>query len=282
MSRAASPKARRAVLLQEMGLAPFWTLRARQMPETERPAEEIADDALDQASDRSVDTGFEAPVDLWIDGPADPWIDAPLAPRPAAATSTAIASMDWQQLEAEVAVCERCQLCHGRKRSVFGVGDRRARWLFIGEGPGRKEDQQGEPFVGPAGKLLDNMLLALDMRRGENVFITNIVKCRPSGADGRDRPPSAEEAAACLPFLERQIALIQPTILVALGKTAALSLLALPEQTTLGSLRGKAYQYAGRPLVVTYHPAYLLRTPADKGKVWADLCQAMDIYGAAS
>lgn len=185
-----------------------------------------------------------------------------------------IAQMDWETLEAAVRDCTRCRLCEGRHHAVPGTGDRKARWLFVGEGPGRNEDLQGEPFVGPAGKLLDNMLRALDLERGRDTYIANVVKCRPVGPDGRDRPPAADEVAACLPYLRRQIALLQPQVVVALGKTAAVSLLGLPEDTTLGSLRGPARSLEGLPLVVTYHPAYLLRKPADKARTWRDLCTA--------
>lgn len=185
-----------------------------------------------------------------------------------------IEAMDWQTLEDAIRQCTRCGLCEGRTHAVPGVGDRQARWLFVGEGPGRNEDQQGEPFVGPAGKLLDNMLRALGLARGTNTYIANIVKCRPVGADGRDRPPVPDEVAACLPYLHRQIALIRPTLIVALGKTAATSLLGLSEDTSLASLRSQVHTVAGLPLIVTYHPAYLLRKPADKAKTWRDLCMA--------
>ncbi|NUT59752.1 uracil-DNA glycosylase [Herbaspirillum sp. C9C3] len=191
-------------------------------------------------------------------------------------------TMDWPQLKQQVAGCRRCGLCQGRKNTVFGVGDEKARWLFIGEGPGRNEDQQGEPFVGPAGKLLDNMLLSMGVKRGENAYIANIVKCRPTDDNGRDRPPSAQEVAACLPYLQRQIELIQPTVLVALGKTAAISLLGMDPATPVSRLRGTVHRYQDRPLVVTYHPAYLLRTLTDKSKAWADLCLAMSTYQAQS
>ena len=191
-----------------------------------------------------------------------------------------IAVMDWGRLEEAVAGCVRCGLCHGRTRTVFGTGDRKANWLFVGEGPGRNEDLQGEPFVGPAGKLLDTMLRAMDLRRGENAFFANIVKCRPTGADGRDRPPAPEEVAACMPYLERQIALLKPEVIVALGKTAGTALLGLPPDTSLASLRGKVHRRTGLPLVVTYHPAYLLRKPADKAKSWIDLCLAMQAYAS--
>ncbi len=162
---------------------------------------------------------------------------------------------------------------------MFGVGDRKATWLFVGEGPGYNENLRGEPFVGAAGHLLDNMMRALDMQRGENTFIANVVKCRPTDAQGKDRPPAPDEAAACLPYLKRQIALIAPGVIVALGKTAAISLLGLDPETPVGQLRGKQHRYARVPLVVTYHPAYLLRKPVEKSKAWADLCLARTASG---
>jgi DNA polymerase len=161
---------------------------------------------------------------------------------------------------------------------VFGVGDPVAPWLFVGEGPGYNENLQGEPFVGAAGQLLDNMLRALNIARGQRAYIANIVKCRPTDDNGRDRPPSAEEVAACLPYLQRQIALIQPRMIIALGKTAAVSLLGMSPETPVGQLRGRVHQLNGIPLVVTYHPAYLLRKPADKAKAWQDLCLALDHF----
>ncbi len=190
------------------------------------------------------------------------------------------AAMDWDALEDRIRTCTRCGLCEGRKHAVPGVGDRAARWLFVGEGPGRNEDMQGEPFVGPAGKLLDNMLRALTLSRGQDTYIANIVKCRPVGSDGKDRPPSPDEVSACMPFLHRQIALIQPQVIVALGKTAAVALLGLPADTALAGLRGEPRVVDGIPLVITYHPAYLLRQPADKAKTWRDLCLAKSIIDA--
>ena len=188
-----------------------------------------------------------------------------------------LAAMDWDALEASIRECTQCGLCEGRKHAVPGVGDRGARWLFVGEGPGRNEDLQGEPFVGPAGKLLDNMLRALGLARGQDTYIANIVKCRPVGSDGRDRPPTPDEVNACMPYLRRQIALIRPQVIIALGKTAAVSLLGLPAETALAGLRGQPREFDGIPLVITYHPAYLLRQPADKAKTWRDLCLAQHI-----
>ena len=196
-------------------------------------------------------------------------------------TDTEIAGMDWAALQAAVSTCTRCDLCRSRTRTVFGAGDAKAKWLFVGEGPGRNEDQQGEPFVGPAGKLLDNMLAAITLRRGSNAFIANVVKCRPTDASGKDRAPSAGEVAACRPYLTRQIALIAPDIMIALGKTAAVALLGCEPTIAVSKLRGVVHRYGELPLVVTYHPAYLLRALVDKRKAWEDLCLAMDTHAGA-
>ena len=186
-----------------------------------------------------------------------------------AAGSSSVASLDWEELRACVTACRTCeQLASTRTQTVFGVGDRDADWLFIGEAPGAEEDRRGEPFVGRAGQLLDNMLAALDLARGENVYIANILKCRPPG----NRDPRPDEMAACRPFLDRQIALIAPRVVVALGRVAAQALLA--SDAPLGRLRGGDHTYRGIPLVVTYHPAYLLRSPAEKAKAWNDLLRA--------
>lgn len=192
-----------------------------------------------------------------------------------------IGSMDWDELARSVQDCSRCGLCGERSQPVFGVGDQKARWLFVGEAPGREEEKRGEPFVGPSGQLLDNMLAAMQLKRGENVYITNVVKCRPTDENGRDRRPAPAECASCLPYLERQIALIRPTVIVALGKTAALSLLGLDPATPLTGLLGRVHRYQDLPLIVTYHPAYLLRKPIDKKQAWADLCLAMATYARA-
>ena len=199
---------------------------------------------------------------------------SPIATSP---EKTPIEKMDWDELQAAVSTCQACNLCHSRKNTVFGVGDRQADWLFVGEGPGYNENIQGMPFVGAAGQLLDNMLRSLRLKRGDRTFIANIVKCRPTDEYGKDRPPTEQEVAACLPYLRRQIELIQPQMIVALGKTAAVSLLGLPQETPVGQLREKTHRYQATPLVVTYHPAYLLRKPADKRKAWADLCMAKAI-----
>ncbi len=181
-----------------------------------------------------------------------------------------IGELGWPELKAMVRDCAACKLRAGCTQTVFGVGDEQADWLFVGEGPGADEDAQGEPFVGQAGKLLDNMLAAIKLKRGHSVYITNIVKCRPPG----NRTPERDEITQCLPYLERQIALIQPKLIVALGGTAATALLG--RDATLASLRGKPHDYHGIPLIITYHPAYLLRAPLEKAKVWQDLCLAVE------
>ena len=172
---------------------------------------------------------------------------------------------DWIRLEHEVPACTACALHASRTQTVLGVGDRDADWLLIGEAPGAEEDRLGEPFVGQAGRLLDNMLAAIGLARGENVYIANVLKCRPPG----NRNPEPGEVAQCTPFLLRQIALIQPKIIVAMGRFAAQTLLG--SDATIASLRGRVHRYAGVPLVVTYHPAYLLRNLPDKAKAWSDL-----------
>jgi DNA polymerase len=178
------------------------------------------------------------------------------------------ATMDWPALREAVAGCQACKLCTNRRNTVFGVGDEQADWLIVGEAPGENEDLQGEPFVGQAGKLLDNMLRALQLDRRNKVFVTNVLKCRPPG----NRNPEPEEVAQCEPYLRRQVELLQPKIILAMGRFAVQSLLQTTEP--IGKLRGRAHAYQGVPVVVTYHPAYLLRNLPDKAKAWADLCMA--------
>ena len=193
-----------------------------------------------------------------------------LAPR----TSDLVPSMGWDELKEAVRICTACGLCKQRKQAVFGVGNESAAWLFVGEGPGADEDEQGEPFVGQAGKLLDRMHAAIGIQRGREAYIANVVKCRPPG----NRQPTPQEAAACAPFLDRQIELIKPKLIVALGKTAATRLLGT--EASLASLRGRVHHYRGTPLVVTYHPAYLLRSLPEKAKAWEDLVFARKTLAA--
>ncbi len=197
--------------------------------------------------------------------------------------------MDWPALQQAVSGCQACKLCASRNNTVFGVGPTatephaapRADWLVVGEAPGENEDRTGEPFVGQAGQLLDNMLKAIGLERRHNVYIANVIKCRPPG----NRNPTPQEVAQCEPYLRRQIALLQPKIILAMGRFAMNALLqaTLPEvhKLPLGKLRGQVHRYqdAGRtvPVIVTYHPAYLLRSLPEKAKAWADLCLALDL-----
>ncbi|MBM4201640.1 MAG: uracil-DNA glycosylase, partial [Gammaproteobacteria bacterium] len=199
----------------------------------------------------------------------------PSAPLPAADATPSradeIGGLDWDELEFRVAKCKACGLHATRTQTVFGVGDRSASWLIIGEAPGEQEDLRGEPFVGRAGQLLNEMLRAIGLAR-ETVYIANILKCRPP----RNRDPDRTEAESCEPFLHRQIALLKPVIIVAAGRIAAQNL--LKTTTPIGKLRGSVHRYQGIPLVVTYHPAYLLRSPGEKRRAWDDLQLAVKTF----
>lgn len=252
--------ARQHVIVQEMGLGPVWRLRQSSQPAAEQMPQTPVDPQTAPLSAADVATSNAASL------------VPELSPGEA----------NWPELARAVSQCQACGLCQTRKQTVFGVGDQQARWLFVGEGPGYNENLQGQPFVGEAGKLLDNMLRALGLQRGQDNYIANVVKCRPTDAQGKDRPPGAEEIQACLPYLQRQIALIQPQVIVALGKTAAVALLDLDLATPVNQLRGKVHHYQGIPLVVSYHPAYLLRQPQEKARAWQDLCQAQSLLESAS
>jgi DNA polymerase len=208
----------------------------------------------------------------------DTWLPRQAMPNPAPLAEAALPeeglSPDWQPLQTEVAACIKCDLHKTRTRTVFGVGNPQADWLVIGEAPGVEEDRKGEPFVGAAGQLLDAMLQAIGLARGKNVFIANMLKCRPPG----NRDPKPEEVLSCMPYLMRQIAAIKPKLILAVGRIAAQNLLAT--EVPLGRLRGRVHHFgpAATPLVVTYHPAYLLRTPSEKRKAWEDLKFARDYF----
>jgi len=235
-------------ILRELGLLPLWRLR---------------DVSADVAEARNALSSSVAEATARYDA---------VAPRtsrdPPVDRVRHIAALEWPEFAADVAACTACGLCRTRNKAVPGVGDVHAQWLFVGEAPGAEEDARGEPFVGQAGRLLDNMLAALGMKRGKNVYIANVLKCRPPG----NRTPSPLEVESCRPYLDRQIALIRPTLIVALGKSAATTLLNV--DATIASLRGRVHRYQGVPLIVTYHPAYLLRNLPDKAKAWEDLCLA--------
>jgi DNA polymerase len=233
---------RRELILRELGLLPLWVPRDRVRPVPQR-ANTAAQEPPPQTPAR-VEAGDERAARILRSG--------------------------WVELKQMVRTCTDCPLHASRRQSVFGVGDENADWLFIGEGPGAEEDARGEPFVGQAGRLLDNMLAAIGLKRGYDVYIANVLKCRPPG----NRVPEPLEAARCEPYLLRQIQLIEPKLIVALGKTAASNL--LHTEASIGSLRGRLHDFRGTPLIVTYHPAYLLRNLADKAKAWEDLCYARE------
>jgi len=198
----------------------------------------------------------------------------------AAQNDNPVATMDWPALRTAVENCRACTLCESRRNTVFGVGNERAHWMIVGEAPGEQEDLKAEPFVGAAGQLLDAMLRALNLTRANDtperqVYIANTLKCRPPG----NRNPQPQEMARCEPFLQRQLELVQPRLILAMGRFAVQSLLRSDEP--VGRLRGRVHSYRGVPLVVTYHPAYLLRNPADKGRAWDDLCLAAEVADRA-
>jgi len=252
---------RRERYLEEMGLGPVWRLRKKG---GEPRFEEESAPPVSAA-------GAAEPV-----APApDPKVPAPPPGRSEAAKSdpaderaARISRLDWAELKAAVRGCEACGLRKTCTQTVFGVGDEQADWMLVGEAPGAEEDARGEPFVGQAGRLLDNMLAAIALKRGENVYICNVLKCRPPG----NRNPEPLEVDRCSPHLLRQLALIRPKLIVAMGRFAAQTLLGT--EASIASLRGRLHRYQGVPLVVTYHPAYLLRNLPDKAKAWEDLCFA--------
>ena len=238
---------RRELFLEEMGLTPLWRLRTSE--------------AGDAAAGTQSANAAAAPT-----GSA-----AAAAPHCAIDTddrAARIARMDWSELKATVAACTDCGLRKTCTQTVFGVGDEQAEWLLVGEAPGAEEDARGEPFVGQAGKLLDGMLAGIALKRGNNVYIANVLKCRPPG----NRNPEHAEVAQCSPYLARQVELIRPRLILAMGRFACQTLLAT--DASIASLRGRVHRYRGVPLIVTYHPAYLLRSLHDKAKAWEDLCFA--------
>lgn len=254
-------------MLRAMGLR-VWTPAARQAvapPEPEQPP------AGEPAAGRPSSSAAPAPA------PRVP-VRAPAAPLAAGA----VAAMDWDALREAVAGCRACALCDSRTQTVFGVGHPLAHWMVVGEAPGEQEDLSGEPFVGAAGQLLDRMLAALHLSRAEDgeappsqrVYIANTLKCRPP----RNRNPEPAEMQACEPFLIRQIALVKPRLILAMGRFAVQAL--LRSSDPVGKLRGRVHRYQGVPLVVTYHPAYLLRNLPDKARAWDDLCLAASVAEA--
>jgi uracil-DNA glycosylase family 4 len=229
---------RRNFLLAQMGLGPRWRLRSRSV---------------------ALETSASATAPIPASAPNEPVAED---------RAVRIARMEWPELKKAVTTCEACALCKTRKNTVFGVGDERAEWMLVGEAPGAEEDARGEPFVGQAGRLLDNMLAAIGLARTANAYIANVLKCRPPG----NRDPAPFEVAQCSPHLIRQIELIRPKLILAMGRFAAQTL--LNTDASIASLRGRIFRYQNVATIVTYHPAYLLRNLPDKAKAWEDLCFA--------
>lgn len=270
-------------MLREMGIVLPLLNKAEttiRQPEAQVAHVQSKNSATIQASETIKDS-FKKQIRLSQTAQAIPPTDAKATPEPLlpalSERSQMIAQMPWQDLAQAVEHCQACSLCKSRKHTVFGVGNPDAKWMIVGEAPGEQEDRQGEPFVGQAGKLLDKMLIQLHIARHpkqdeQAIYIANVLKCRPP----RNRNPEPQEMAQCEPYLKRQIELIKPKVILAMGRFAVQALLQSHE--AIGRLRGRAHSYRGIPVVVTYHPAYLLRNPVDKRKSWEDLCLAADLY----
>ena len=270
---------RQQALLQEMGIRVWVPPRA----EVAAEVVPVADAAVEGVGARVRGHDERGDVAARVAEVSAPVPVTVLEPAPASMVAlrpTGVAAMDWDELRAAVSSCRACTLCERRKQTVFGVGHSQAQWMLIGEAPGEQEDLQGEPFVGKAGQLLDNMLRAVGLTRSEapaheQVYIANVLKCRPP----QNRNPEPQEVAQCEPYLLRQIALVQPKLILAMGRFAVQSLLKTGEP--IGRLRGKVHEVQGVPVVVTYHPAYLLRNPLDKARSWEDLCLAREVMARA-
>lgn len=291
-------EARQERVLDELGLLPLWV--RRELVVAERPRVAASNDtaasndavpparaeaAAAPAEAIAVPTSAEPPPRPMRQTviPASAPAPAPTAPADNGSGSVerdqraaAIAAMDWEQLQAAVASCTACGLCKSRNRTVFGVGNPEADWLIVGEAPGAEEDRLGEPFVGQAGKLLDSMLASVELNRRDGAFILNTLKCRPP----QNRNPNPDELALCAPFLHRQVELIRPKVIFAVGRFAVQTLLG--REASIASLRGKRHDYRGVPVVVSYHPAYLLRNMPDKIKAWQDLLLARRMLAASA
>ncbi|MEE8379609.1 MAG: uracil-DNA glycosylase [Gammaproteobacteria bacterium] len=263
-----------AQYLQAMGVQ-SWALRAQ-------PLTSVVENLVEEVDEETVKDVIVKPVNdvTTENAPAETAaVIADAVERGVATTTTDVdvmadvSQLDWSALQSMVSSCTACGLHESRTNTVFGVGDHQAQVMVIGEAPGADEDHQGEPFVGPDGQLLNNMLLAIGFKR-EQVYIVNILKCRPPG----DRDPQPEEVSQCESYLQRQIEMVKPKVILAVGRIAAHNLMKV--DTPIGEMRGKQYQYAGTPVVVTYHPTYLLHKPSEKAKSWDDLRLALSIIHA--
>jgi DNA polymerase len=264
---------RDTAFLAEMGIGPLWQLRAQAAvqpvspaeQDDEAPAAKLADEV---ATEPATVTVAMAPAAAPVSAAAA-WSD-----DSAATVEPDIARMGWTELRAAIAACTRCSACREGAKKVFGSGAREATWLVAAGAPSAADETAGEPLAGDAGKLLDNMLLAADHARTTDVYVTNLIKCRPAAPNGADRAPTAEQAAACRPYLERELALCGASTVLSLGQIAANALLGKPLQEPLAGARGSVHAVNGVPLVATLHPGELLLRGADKALAWADLCRA--------
>ena len=272
---------RQRAMLEAMGVTVWWPQRDATPAPDQAPV-----DAIEFKANKPISASESGNLEQIKSAPTPtPTQLTPVAPISTAMVDSALASQTWPVLEASVRQCQACGLCKTRKNTVFGVGQAPATpdappqvdWMIVGEAPGENEDLQGEPFVGQAGKLLDNMLRAIGLARRERVYIANVLKCRPPG----NRNPAPEEIAQCAPYLLRQIELLQPKIILAMGRFAINTLLApsVPgvDAIPVGKLRGQVHRFGSIPVIVSYHPAYLLRNLPEKGKAWADLCLANEV-----
>jgi DNA polymerase len=269
--------------LAEMGIGPLWQLRAPVAAEPQAPHAAEDEAAVEaQAGPAAVQAPSVAaslpppPAPMRVAPPVAAWAPAPVAPKLEAIdeAAIAIASMDWAELRAAITDCTRCSACREGSKKVLGAGAREAAWFVAAGAASAADEAAGEPLAGEAGKLLDNMLLAVEHSRETDVYVTNLIKCRPAGPNGADRAPTAEQAAACRPYLERELALTGAATMLSLGQIAANALLGKPLQAPLAGARGSVHEVNGVPLVATLHPGELLLRGADKALAWADLCRA--------
>lgn len=273
---------RAAAFLQEMGITPLWSPRAlaeqaEAEPEPAAQAAPVAPAAAEAAPAPAAAPRpaplppSERPVATTVAALESAWGEEPAAPGP---TDEEIAVMDWPQLKAAIAACTRCSHCKPPRKPVYGAGDLKARWLIAAGAASAADEQARAPVAGDAGKLLDNMLAAVQLSRESGAYVTNLIKCRPVSANGGDRAPTADEAAACRPYLERELALTGAPMVLTLGQIAANALQDRPLQEALSGARGQVHAFKGVNLVSTLHPGELLRRGADKALAWADLCLA--------
>jgi DNA polymerase len=276
-------RGRDIAFLAEMGIGPLWQLRAPVPAEAEPQPLVAAEDEAAVAA-RAGPAAVQAPSaaaplpppppPMRIAAPAAAWAPAPVAAKAPSIDTPDVSSMGWTELRAAISACTRCSACREGNKKVLGAGAPEAAWFVAAGAASAADEAAGEPLAGDAGKLLDNMLAAVDRSRERDVYVTNLIKCRPAGPNGADRAPTAEQAAACRPYLDRELVLSGAATMLSLGQIAANALLGKPLQEPLAGARGSVHEVDGVPMVATLHPAELLRRGADKALAWADLCRA--------